>query len=47
MATDREIEKWKDSDRRKRERIRKKKIADRIKKERNDEVHAKRACNLS
>ena len=31
MATDREIEKWKDSDRRKRERTRKKKIADRIK----------------
>ena len=31
MATDREVEKWKDSDRRKRERTRKKKIADRIK----------------
>lgn len=32
MATDREVEKWKDSDRRKRERTRKKRIADRIKK---------------
>lgn len=32
MATDREIEKWKDSARRKRERTRKKRIADRIKK---------------
>ena len=31
MATDREIEKWKDSDRRKRERTRKKRIADQIK----------------
>ena len=32
MATDREIEKWKDSARRKRERTRKKRITDRIKK---------------